>query len=282
MSACPVCGRDPVVAALPGLLRCCACGLVYMVERSFAEPVYEAGLEAGIYGGGKARLFASALDRLDKLLPVRDRLLDVGCAGGELMKAAAVRGWKPEGIELSPGLAARAAGSGLKVYPTKIENAGLQKDGYDAVTAFEVFSQMDSPASAIREMHRALRPGGVIYIREFNAAFHLPLYRLESAGIFKPLGVKPAVVHALNFNSRSLRFLLEVAGFTEIEIRNSPPTSGDPYRTGGFLGGVLTGAVKILYYFLAESVWVVSFGRLLAGSALVVTARKAAIREATG
>ncbi len=72
----------------------------------------------------------------------------------------------------------------------------------------------------------------------------------------------------------SLRVMLEKAGFREIRLRNSPPTAGDPYRSGGRLGGVLTGGLKVLYYWLAQALRAVSFGRVLAGSALIVTARK--------
>lgn len=270
---CPVCGA----AAAPGetgLLECPRCGLAYSGVRSFSAPVYKPGLEHGIYSAAKATLFQTALDVLGAALPGRGLLLDIGCADGEMMKAAAARGWEAEGVEIDPRLAAAASAAGLKIHALPVESAGLAACHYDAVTAFEVFSQMDAPVAAAAEVFKLLKPGGMLYIREFNAAFHLPLHELELRGVFKPLGLRPSIVHNLNFTALSLRRLLERAGFRDIEISNSPPTSGDPYRTGGRLGGFLTSLLKVLYYLLARAVSFVAFGKILAGSTLIVTARK--------
>lgn len=269
---CPVCGA--AVPASGELLECGGCGLVFQAERRFAAPSYAPGAEEDIYGSAKADLFREALDFLDRALPARGHLLDVGCAGGELLKAAAGRGWNAEGVEVDPALAVKALAHGFEVYPKPVEEAGLAGGSYDAVTVFDVFSLMGEPAAAAAELARLLRPGGLIYIREFNAAFHLPLYRLEKAGFFRPLGVRPSVLHNFNFRAGTLRNMLDRAGFREIKIRNSRPTSGDPYRTGGPLGKFLTGALKVLYYWLAQALWCLTLGRFYAGSALIVTARK--------
>ena len=269
---CPVCGA--AVPASGELLECGACGLVFQAEMRFAAPSYAPGVEDAIYGSAKAGLFREALDFLDRALPARGRLLDVGCAGGELLRAAAARGWEAEGVEINPALAVKALAHGFEVYPKPVEEAGLGGASYDAVTAFDVFALMGEPAAAAAELVRLLKPGGVIYIRDFNAAFHLPLYRLEKAGFFRPMGVKPSVLHNFNFRAGTLRTMLMRAGFREIKVRNSRPTSGDPYRTGGRLGGFLTGALKVLYYWLAQALWFLTLGRVYAGSTLIVTARK--------
>ncbi|MCM2267367.1 MAG: class I SAM-dependent methyltransferase [Elusimicrobiales bacterium] len=273
MSACPVCSSQARPGRLPGLQECSACGLVFKAERYFGDPVYEEGLEEGIYGAAKSGLFGLALDRLEAALP-GGCLLDIGCATGEFMKAAAARGWRPEGVELNPALAFKAEALGFPVYPLPVEKAMLDKAAYDAVTVFEVFSQMDKPAAAAGELFKVLKPGGLLYAREFNAAFHLFFGRLEAAGVFKPLGLRPSVLHNFNFRARTLRVLLERAGFKDVRIRNSRPTAGDPYRTGGRLGGFFTRLAKVLYYTLAQALWCASFGSVYAGSTLIVTARK--------
>lgn len=273
MKPCPVC-RGATDPAGDGLLKCRACGLAFKGEKYFGSPVYQPGIEGDIYTGAKKELFDAALDRLQDLLRGPGRLLDVGCAGGDLLKAAAGRGWRGEGVEIDPALAGKAVEAGFKVHMSPVEAAGLEEAAYDAATVFEVFCLMGSPAEAVAGIYRALKPGGVIYIREFNAVFHLPLRRLELAGVFKPLGASPAVIHNFNFSPRSLRALLGRAGFREIKIRNSRPTSGDPYRTGGRLGGLVTGLLKFLYYTLAQALWYASFGRVYAGSSLIVTACK--------
>lgn len=270
---CPVCG-GAARPALDGLEVCRACGLAFLTEKYFSAPVYAPGTEADIYVEAKVRLFEEALTELGRMLPGKGALLDVGCAGGELLKAAAARGWRGEGVETDAGLAGKARAAGFTVYANPVEQAGLEREAYGAAAVFEVFSQMSDPAAAAKAICEALKPGGAVYVREFNAAFHLPLRRLELAGLFKPLGASPAVLHNFNFGARSLRAMLERAGFREIKIRNSRPTSGDPYRTGGRLGVFLTAGLKVLYYTLAEALYYLSFGRVLAGSSLIAVARK--------
>ncbi|HAT72342.1 MAG TPA: hypothetical protein DCS63_05955 [Elusimicrobia bacterium] len=270
---CPICG-GPLAIKYAGLPECGRCGLAFRAGRYSGEPAYEPGLEDAIYSGAKTVLFRGALDFLGAAAPRGGRLLDIGCAGGELLKAAAARGWLAEGIELDPALAAKALALGFKVYPRPVEEAGLETGAYDAVTVFEVFCVMDKPAAAAAEIYRLLKPGGIVYIRDFNAAFHLPLYRLELAGFFGFLGASPSVLHNFNFRAGTLRLMLERAGLRDIVIRNSRPTEGDPYGTGGRLGVFLAVALKILYYTLAQALWFVTFGRVCAGSSLIVTARK--------
>lgn len=274
MSACPVCGGAVKEAVLPGLLACPDCGLAFSAEKHAPVTAYVPGLERDIYVSAKKKIFAAALDWLDSARPERGRLLDLGCAGGELLRAAAERGWRGEGVEIDARLADLAAGSGFTVHRRPVEDCGLDSGAYSAATAFEVFSQMAEPAAAAAEIFRLLEPGGAVYMREFNTGFHLPLLRLQRGGLFKALGASPAVLHDFNFTPRSLRVLLERAGFRDIRVRNSRPTSGDPYRTGGRLGGFSTGLFKFLYYTLAQALWLFSFGRVYAGSSLIITARK--------
>ncbi len=270
---CPACGGVSVRAAGP-MLECRGCGLTFSAAAPAAPAVYAPGLEDDIYGSAKASLFSGALALLGSALPGRGRLLDIGCASGGLMKAAAAQGWKPQGVELDAALADKAAAAGFEVSRLPVEEAGLPTGAYDAVTVFEVFSQMAAPGAAAAGIFRLLRPGGMIYIREFNAGFHLALKSMEAAGLFRPLGAAPSVLHARNFRAATLRVMLERAGFRNIRIRNSRPTAGDPYRTGGRLGGLLTAAIKVLYYYMAQAVWLASFGSIYAGSALIVTAEK--------
>ncbi|MDA8130793.1 MAG: class I SAM-dependent methyltransferase [Elusimicrobia bacterium] len=273
MSACPVCG-GAAGEYLHGLESCGACGLAFANEKYLGAPVYAPGIEDDIYVSAKERLFEEALDRLEELRPAKGALLDVGCAGGELLKAAAARGWRASGVEPDPELARKAKTAGFEVSPLSVEEAMLDKAAFDAITVFEAFCLMDKPGAVLAELYSLLRPGGVIYIREFNAAFHLPLARLASAGLFRPLEMKPSVLHNFNFRERTLRFMLERVGLGNIVVRNSRPTRGDPYRTGGRLGGFLTGLLKVLYYWLAQAVWAATLGRVFIGSALIVTARK--------
>lgn len=269
---CPGCGHGSAEVYASGISHCGACGLAWLEEKKFEEAVYAAGAEEDIYVSAKLGLFAQALKVLGKLAPGKGKLLDIGSAYGELLAAAEKAGWLAEGVEVSRGPAEAASKKGFKVYTRPVEELGLPENFYAAVTAFEVFSQMADPLRAAAELYRVLKPGGAIFIREFNASFHLSMRALERGGL--PGGLRPSVLHNCNFSARSMAAMLEAAGFRDIKIYNSRPTAGDPYRTGGRLGGFLTGALKILYYWLAQALWVLTFGRVYAGSTLIATARK--------
>lgn len=173
--ACRVCGATAVPRGT-GLLGCPDCGLAWREEPYFGKPVYSAGSEPAIYRSGKEKIFFNGLSRLGRSLPRKGLLLDVGCAGGELLKAASARGWRGEGVEIDAGLARRASEAGFTVHADPVEKAGLEKEAYDAATAFEVFSQMADPAAAAAALRAVLKPGG-------DTQFQLrPLQSARSAG----------------------------------------------------------------------------------------------------
>lgn len=228
-------------------------------------------MEKNIYGGGKSALFRRCLRTLAERFPSRGKLLDVGSAYGAFLGLAGDGGWEAEGVEIDPKMFSSALAAGFKVYNRPLEELGLPDASYDVVTAFEVLSQMGDPFKALAEIRRALKPGGLVYIREFNGAFHLAL---DGRRIFGALGLRPAVIHNFNFTAESLRRMLAAAGFREIKVKNSQPTTGDPYGTGGRLGATLTGLAKALYYCGAQVLYFASLGRLLAGSSLIIEAQK--------
>jgi SAM-dependent methyltransferase len=250
---------------------CRACGMVWREEKYFGQPVYEPAREDDIYAGAKAEIFKRCLALLSRLFSARGRLLDIGSAYGGFLESAKKDGWTVEGVETDAQMAVVVEGKGFKVYNRPLEELALPAASYDVVTIFEVLCLMDDPLKAAQEIHRILKPGGVAYIREFNGAFHLAL---EGCWIFEALGLNPSVVHNFNFPAESLRRMLGRAGFKDIRIRNSRPTRGDPYGNGGWLGASLTGLAKILYYYGAQGVYFASLGRLLAGSSLIIEARK--------
>lgn len=268
---CPACGAREASLFRRDLNRCPACGLVWARKQHFGAPVYEEGMEKDIYGGGKSALFERCLRALARRFPSRGKLLDVGSAYGGFMGMAKAGGWAVEGVEIDPKMVSAASAAGLKIHTRPLVELQLPAASYDAVTVFEVLSQMDDPAAALKEIYRALKPGGLVYIREFNGAFHMAL---EGRRIFEVLGVRPAVTHNFNFTVESLRRTLALAGFKNVRIRNSRPTTGDPYCTGGRLGPAFTGFAKFMYHCLVQIVYYASFGRLLAGSSFIVEAEK--------
>jgi SAM-dependent methyltransferase len=115
---------------------------------------------------------ASAARRASDILDVIERygsgpVLDVGCARGALLEAAAKHGISAEGVEPDPESVAAAEAFG-KVYPNLDQVAGR----YAWVVFSHTLEHTPDPVSMLSRGRDLLLPGGMVY-----ALVPSPLYR---------------------------------------------------------------------------------------------------------
>src|SRR6185369_11832408 len=92
------------------------------------------------------------------------RLLDVGCASGKYLRQVHTVGWQVAGIELDELAASKARQVTPNVIvgdPAKVE---LPEGAFDVITAFHVVEHLPDPLGALRNLLRALAPGGVLVV----------------------------------------------------------------------------------------------------------------------
>lgn len=103
------------------------------------------------------------------------RVLDVGCGGGLLAEALAVRGGHVTGIDL--GAAAlevarkHAAAVGLAIDYRRAASAELAASapgGFDVVTCMELLEHVPDPAALVADCARLVRPGGDVFFATVN------------------------------------------------------------------------------------------------------------------
>jgi 2-polyprenyl-3-methyl-5-hydroxy-6-metoxy-1,4-benzoquinol methylase len=104
------------------------------------------------------------LDAFESLGP-RGRLLEVGCAGGWLLKHANERGWRAQGVELSAEAVAHARSLGLEVFHGTLEDAALPDATFDLVYLGDVLEHVPDCRATLAGIARVLRPGGHAYLR---------------------------------------------------------------------------------------------------------------------
>ena len=229
IEACPV-GCDAPLAAtdilLPEgpMLRCTECGQLMsqvsatrywetMARFDRAEFNQPAGREL-------ARRNAVAQRRLRVLAqllgtaPRETRILDVGCSRGQFVRAAAALGFRAEGVEPAPHIAAAARASGLTVHQGLLEEQRFAERSFDAVTLFEVIEHLKEPCTLLRECRRILKPRGILVISTGNTASWTAAVMKSRWDYFQ---IAKDAGHVSFFNPASLRRLASNCGFA-VEI----------------------------------------------------------------
>ena len=224
------------------VVRCNACGLVYVNPRQQEEYVTEIYRDAGYFSRAEdsttgyshyvadkdlhVLFFQEQLTALESRIP-RGRLLDVGCAYGFLLEAAARRGWQPRGVELSADAAEHVRREfGLPVFNGKLRDARFADAEFDAVVMNDVIEHMTDPLAELREVQRLLRSGGMVMLHTPNEAS--PWHWLMGS---RWIHLKPAE-HLYYFSPATLSEMLRRAGFEVLYARPRAKMTNAAYIAG--------------------------------------------------
>ncbi len=187
-AACAACAGALRPDVLPGTFRCTACGFLCSdlpVRINAAEAIDE-DVRAQALKPIRDANFAQLLDACADLLPPGTRLLDVGCAHGWFLQAAAARGIAAEGLEPDRDMLRRAHAAGLAAREGFFPQALPEGAQYQAITFNDVFEHLPQPAAMARAVAAALAPGGI-------AIVNLPVaegFIFRAARVFGRLGLR--------------------------------------------------------------------------------------------
>jgi SAM-dependent methyltransferase/spore coat polysaccharide biosynthesis predicted glycosyltransferase SpsG len=251
---CPACGaenrlRHPVAARFPERTyrRCPDCKTLYMI-RSSPPPIEYAGdyffdFYKQQYGKTYLEDFAhlktlgkGRIRRIRRLLHGREgreeRLLDIGCAYGPFLSAAAEAGFSPAGIDPAED-AVRFVKEKLKIpafrgfFPDPIRQITLRDRSFLVITLWYVIEHFEDLRRVLREINRLLKPGGIL-------AFATPSFAGISARKSGKLFLeKSPPDHWTILDPRHIRPLLGRYGF---QVKDLAVTGHHPERFPGFLG----------------------------------------------
>ena len=214
---------------LTDFVRCQTCGLIYQNPRPSLDEMqehyppeydsYPEDLTDKKIPWLLRKAYAYGVTKRVRVVTRRKKsgkLLDIGCATGTfLLGMKKQAGWETMGIEISPHAAAIARKHHLDVFTGTLEDANFPAAEFDAVTLWDVLEHLHDPAGSLREIHRVLKPGGVIVIRVPNvASWDASWFGAAWAGWDAPR-------HLYVFSPNTLEKMLAASGFQVEDINCS-------------------------------------------------------------
>ncbi len=192
---CQLCGsRDRSLKLQDGpfqVVTCNGCGLVYVTPRLQGQAlldVYDAGYwksenpkQRGYadYAREGALYLATYEKRMrlvDRWLPARARILDVGCAAGYFLRVVQKRGHDVHGVELSAAIAheAVAALGEARIHVGTLDEAVTARhyapQSFDLVTLWDVIEHVPEPQGLLRRIRGLVKPSGKLLLETQNVA----------------------------------------------------------------------------------------------------------------
>lgn len=153
------------------------------------------------------------------------RLLDIGCGMGIFLSMAKERGWEVFGLDISDyAISSARERFGINCFAGKLKDANLPDNYFDVITLWDVIEHFEGPLEELEEVKRILADDGIILFDTPNVESLMRLiahwtYK-ATGGLFKyPVKKLYHQFHLYYFSPRTLRMLLDKAGFEIIEMR---------------------------------------------------------------
>jgi len=209
-------------------LVCPGCGFLasnlspHVSDGRLAEVIDEEQRESALVSVRKKN-FERVLDRIDSMTERTGRsLLEVGCAHGWFLDAAAKRGYDVHGIEPDAPIGALASSKGHDVAIGFFPGAATLPMRYDVIVFNDVFEHLPDPRAALAACRQRLEPGGMLVLNLPNsrgAFFRIAMLldRLSLSGPLDRMWQKgfPSP-HLSYFHPDAMTRLAAREGFTEI------------------------------------------------------------------
>ena len=237
--SCEICGEETQLRQVRAgleLQRCDRCPHARLVASTTPEVVYRRYQSADYFdfhGDSPAAVEAIKIASADKLLrhlekhQTPGRLLEIGCAGGELLVAARRRGWTVNGVELCGPFAERAnqrLGRGTVYHGPMEEAVGSHAAELapNAVIFNDVLEHLPDPYQALETTHDLLAEDGLVLV---NA----PDLGSASARLMGRHWTHYKPEHLVYFSKPSLSRLMQRAGFSVVESSDTPKVLNPSY-----------------------------------------------------
>lgn len=187
-----------------------------------------------IYHKVKRHMLQKKLKWINKKMPAKGRILDIGAGTGDFLVEAKKTGWKIQGVEPNETARSHAQAKGIKLY-ANTEN--FKSNRFDVITMWHVFEHVYDLRAQIIELDHLLKKGGLLIIA-------VPNFKSYDAGYYKEHWAAFDVPrHLWHFSQRSFKHLFSGTGFKQTD---SKPLLFDSFYVSFLSEKYKTGKTKIL------------------------------------
>jgi ubiquinone/menaquinone biosynthesis C-methylase UbiE len=151
--------------------------------------------------------------------------LDVGCGEGHCLIEAQNRGWKPHGIDITDHRIAMAKKNLIEFKNSTLTDSNFPDNYFDIIYMDSVLEHVINPIDYLLEIKRILKKGGLLYIGVPNEDsllndFKKLYYMLRGNSLSNKLKPFETPYHVVGFNTKSIKYALELVHLEIIELRN--------------------------------------------------------------
>lgn len=251
---CPWCDSQECtqLASFPELrfAKCSACGLIYKThEDSQLRQKLTRDYDEGYFRSGRAQYMKRWAHRVAKcqrqlrscmqFISRPKRLLDVGCSAGYVLEAAKHLNLEPVGLDISSFAVELVKEKGYQAVVGGMESLPFPDASFDVITAKHTFEHVDAPKVALKEVFRALSPGGVAMFVVPDALYWKAQVLPNTGRYFVPseLGWQHHVYYSVETLSRALKQAgFEVCATNKAVYRKDAVGFGKIFEPLRFLG----------------------------------------------
>jgi 2-polyprenyl-3-methyl-5-hydroxy-6-metoxy-1,4-benzoquinol methylase len=199
-------------------VRCAFCGMVFVTPRLANHLDIQTASGTGCMGddsvsNSQRKRFRKELSTLEPFRRL-NRMVEIGAGRGWFLLEASRMGWDAWAVEINAEAVKFLELNGIQqVLIQSAEDCEAQGDSMDVVRMWDVVEHLCSPRKALVNVHRMLRPGGLLRLATTNFA---SLSRWINGPEWVYLN---GADHIFLFEPLTITRLLGDVGFSGIEIR---------------------------------------------------------------